>query len=78
MIPVGPLFNQPQTYKPFSTSVRSPEESLRTRPLMFGTMPAFQVIKLSCTHCNLFPRANIFSNNCALKFHTSHMTTSSI
>lgn len=40
MIPVGPLFNHPHTYKPFSSRVRSPDVSLRTRPLSFGTTPA--------------------------------------
>lgn len=39
IIPVGPRFNHPQTYKPFSINDGSPEVSLRTRPLTFGTTP---------------------------------------
>lgn len=44
MIPVGPLFNHPHTYKPFSSSIGSPDVSLRTRPLIFGTTPAKKII----------------------------------
>lgn len=39
MIPVGPLFNHPHTYKPFSRTGGSLDVSLKTRPLMFGTTP---------------------------------------
>lgn len=38
IIPVGPLFSQPHTYKPFS-GTRGSEGSLNTRPLSFGTIP---------------------------------------
>jgi len=37
-IPVGPLFSQPHTYKPFS-GTRGSEGSLNTLPLSFGTIP---------------------------------------
>jgi len=38
IMPVGPLFSQPQTYKPFSGTLGS-EGSLNTLPLSFGTIP---------------------------------------
>lgn len=38
IIPVGPLFSQPHTYKPSSRTAGS-EMSLNTRPLSFGTIP---------------------------------------
>lgn len=40
MIPVGPLFNHPQTYNPLSRYAGSPEVSLKTLPLILGTTPA--------------------------------------
>lgn len=43
IIPVGPLFNHPHTYKP-SSRVGSPDVSRRTRPLMLGTTPGYKAI----------------------------------
>lgn len=45
IIPVGPRFNHPHTYKPFSRGVESPEASARTRPPMFGTTPAKEAMR---------------------------------
>lgn len=43
MIPVGPLFNHPHTYKPFSRTGGSLDVSLKTRPFMFGTTPGKEI-----------------------------------
>lgn len=43
MIPVGPLFNHPHTYKPFSTTASSLFLLLKTLPLALGTTPAKEI-----------------------------------
>lgn len=53
MIPVGPLFNHPQTYNPVSYCGKSVDESAKTRPPTFGTIPGKQV-KIKSTEVGKF------------------------